>query len=68
MFLYGDIVKAPKHRYIVVSVDDSIPGEVRYGLVRATKTNMQLFNPGSYMPICPTYWYNANVLEYAGQL
>lgn len=69
MFVYGDIVKAPKHKYIVVSVDDSKPKEIQYGLIRDTKANRDsvTLHPVNKLRIVPEYWYNANVLEFVEQ-
>lgn len=66
MFLYGDIVKAPKHKYIVVSIDDSNPKDVQYGLIPATKANVKHFNLTGGVNNCsnPKYWYRASVLEF----
>lgn len=69
MFLYGDVVKAPKHSYIVVDVDDSKPEQVRYGLVPCTKANLKSLNRASNKSktLNAQYWYNANVLDYVVQ-
>lgn len=71
MFLYGDIVKAPKHKYIVVSIDDSNPDDVKYGLIRCTKAMLKKWNQtvafiGSE-PFKPRYWYRGDVLEFVEQ-
>jgi len=68
MFLYGDIVKASKHKYLVVSVDDSNPADIKYGLVRCTKEMIKKWNRTVTLPgveaFKPRYWYRGDVLEF----
>ena len=64
MFLYADVVQAPKHKYIVVGIDDSNPKDIQYELIRDNKSNRE----DMYQLISPkftqTYWYRASVLKY----
>lgn len=65
MFLYSDIVQAPKHKYIVVSVNDDDPKDIQYGLIRDTKDNRDsVLYPINNLRIVPEYWYRASALEY----
>jgi hypothetical protein len=69
MFLYSDIVQAPKHKYIVVSVDDSDPENIQYGLIRDTKDNRDsVLYPINNLRIVPEYWYCAGALKYVESL
>jgi hypothetical protein len=69
MFLYSDIVQAPKHKYIVVSVDDSDPENIQYGLIRDIKHNRDsVLYPINSLRIVPEYWYCASALEYVESL
>ena len=67
MFVYGDIVKAPKHKFIVVSVDDSNPKGIQYGLIRYNKDNVKVINNDNLSAPKPQYWYSADVLEFVEQ-
>lgn len=74
MFLYSDIVQAPrsqapKHKYIVVSVDDSDPENIQYGLIRDTKDNRDsVLYPINNLRIVPEYWYCVSALKYVESL
>lgn len=69
MFLYSDIVKAPKHQYIVVSVEDKYDEKnVQYGLIRDTAENRSNVLHSNGLRIVPEYWYNASVLEFVEAL
>ena len=64
MFLYSDIVQAPKHQYIVVSVDDSNSEDIQYSLIRDTRSNRKAVLDGGSLPHQRIYRYSARALEY----
>ena len=64
MFLYADVVQAPKHKFIVVEVDDEDPKNIQYGLIRDTKTNREEIQALIAPKFTRLYWYRADVLKY----
>ena len=68
MFLYADIVQSPKHKYIVVGIDDSNPKDIQYELIRDNKSNREDMHQLITPKFTQTYWYRANVLKFVEAL
>lgn len=67
MYLYGDIVKSSKHKYIVVSVDDSDPTQVLYGVVPYNEKNIveyKITMEHKEVLMLPTMFFFADRLEF----